>query len=295
MGTFIVLGFWLSFTISNAYISFTFWEYLQYNISISASVALVMGSFGLALRVFASILAFFAMIYYLKNQPSISLNLVSLILVFEAMYVISYGFNGFDALEIGDLVLIVQSSINCIIGAIIVPVPLLVFSRKIKTENTDAIIKWGFISGFAYILMLWFRFSSNWIAVLIQSEAYHNFLPGYGIEYISNYPINLLTFLTTLFGLPLLAFYLIKTDKENSSKILSTIGWTLTLLGLYFYFMFIIYNYGSIDLINEASIWSWFFTGHNYDLWMISLPLLVILLTFSSIRNKFQELSNSKN
>jgi hypothetical protein len=289
------LGFWLSFTISNAYVSFTFWEYLQYNISISASVALVIGSFGLALRVFASILAFITVIYCLKNHRSRTLSFVSLILVFEAIYVISYGFNGFDGLEIGDLVLIVQSSINCIIGAIIVPIPLLVLSRKIKTENTDAIIKWGFISGFAYIFMLWFRFVSNWIAVLIQTEAYHNFLPGYGLEYIFNYPINLISFLTTLFGLPLLAFYFIKTDKKDLSKILSKIGWILTLLGFYFYFLFMLYNYGSSVLISEASIWSWFFTGHNYDLWMISLPVLGIPLTFFIIQSKFQELSNLQN
>ena len=237
LSIFVVLIFWLSFTISNTCISFTFWEYLQYNISISASVALVIGSFGLALRVLAGILAFVAVIFYLKNKSSRTLKLASLIIVFEALHVLFYGFNGLDGLEIGDLVLIVQSSFNCIIGAIIVPFPLLVLSRKIKSENTSAIIKWGFISGFSYILMLWFRFASNWIAVLIQSEIYHSFLPGYGLEYIYNYPTNLLGFLITLVGLPLLAFYFIKTDKENTSKILSKIGWTLTLLGFYFYFM----------------------------------------------------------
>jgi hypothetical protein len=277
-GAFVVLIFWLVFTVSNAIISFAFWENIQYNVTLSASIALVIGSFGLALRIFAGVLALIAVVYYLKNRSSVVLKLVSFIIAFEALHVLFYGFNGLDGLEYGDFVLIVQSSLNCIIGSIIVPIPLLVFSKKIKSEKTNEIIKWGFISGFVYIIMLWIRFASNWIAVLIQSDVYYNLLPGYGIDYITTYPVNLFSFFVTLIGLPLLAIFFIKTKTINISKMLSKIGWTLTFFGCYFLSLFTIYAYAPNYLINGASIWSSFFVGHNYDLWMISLPVIGVPL-----------------
>ena len=187
----------------------------------------------MALRVLAGLTAVTAVVYYLKNKSQLAIKLLSLILVFEALHVLLYGFNGLDGLEYGDFVLIIQSSLNCIIGAIIVPVPLLILSKKIKSDKSDAIIKWGFISGTTYIVMLWLRFTSNWIAVLIQSEVYYSLLPGYGLEYILDYPLNLFGFLVTILGLPLLAIYFLKTDKTSSSKIFSKIGWTLTFLGFF--------------------------------------------------------------
>lgn len=281
-GIFVVLLFWLVFTFSNAWISFAFWEFMEFNVTLSASVALVVGSFGLVFRVFASILGFVVLFFYLKNKTSLAFRFVSLILVFEALHVLFYGFNGLDGLEFGDFVLIVQSSINCIIGAVIVPLPLFVLSKKIWSKKTGEVIKWGFISGFAYILMLWIRFASNWIAVLIQSEVYYSLLPGYGLDYILNYPVNLFGFILTLFGLPLLAIYFLKARKSNAKKMISRFGWTISFLGFYFLILFVIYAFSSRSLIFGASIWSSFFVGHNYDLWMVSLPVFgipLILLT----------------
>ena len=58
-------------------------------------------------------------------------------------------------------------------------------------------IKWGLIAGTSYIFVFWLSNTGDWIGTVITK----------GIDYITQYPINMLSFIFTTIGLFLLALY----------------------------------------------------------------------------------------
>ena len=100
-----------------------------------------------------------------------------------------------------------------------------------------------------------------------------------------DYPLNMLSFVLTVVGLPLLAIYLLIISlpaiKNTGARMnVNKIGLVLTLLGVYFIVAFFLL-YALPGLVGEKSIWSSFFTGHNVDLWMLALPVIGIPLMLS--------------
>jgi len=106
-----------------------------------------------------------------------------------------------------------------------------------------------------------------------------------GIEYLTAYPQNMISFIFTVFGLLALGLFSayfskksIGTEKLEMLKI-KTVGLIIVVAGFYF-----LWNYLNWIYFGKLEIWDggWYawFLGHNLDLWALSLPLLGIPLLF---------------
>ncbi len=304
-GLLVVLISWL---IYSGYWAYKFWAFspnIRFNIDIFSSLSLIFLAVGTTARSLAAILAIFAVILFFRGKKMLmARKLLVLAIVLEAFYLVSYFPTAGVGPHIGDPVITVEATIPSIVEAIIVPLPLFMTAIKLSNgekSNNDA-IKWGCISGVAYFFVFWVRFSAQWIATFIQTPNYNPFddigLPGHGLNYIINYPLNLFEFLLTTVGLFLLAIFLLwtvmPTIRNSSIKPnLRKIGFALLLLGGYF--ITIVVLFGIFNHVGGHSIWSEFFAIHNVDRWMISLPLLAIPLMLRSGKRESDSLTGAAN
>ena len=134
-------------------------------------------------------------------------------------------------------------------------------------------LKWGLIAGTVYVFVFWLNNTGMWLATLLTK----------GTEYIGAYPENLLSFVLTIYGLPVLAAFAayytgksIAAGPEAFEKLNPRpIGALIIALGLYF-----LWNYLTWIFFGGWSDWYAWFLGHNLDLWMLSLPLVGLPLLF---------------
>ena len=257
---------------------------LQFYIYIEDIVAGV----GIAFRFVASIIAFVAITYYFRRaMPSTTklYNILKFILFFEAIY--WFGLSSTAGVEVYTFALGSHSSIvaaltSLMIGpiptvmeAIVLPIIILLLAFKLNPNKPVNIpIKWGLIAGTVMIFVLWLTNSSIWFSILSYR--------GWGG--VTNYPINTVSFVLTVFGLFALAIYstiftLAYNRAETQSLSIRTAGVIISAVGLFFlweYLSWIIFD------VNN-SLWSnWYawFLGHNLDLWMLALPLLGLPMLF---------------
>jgi hypothetical protein len=90
----------------------------------------------------------------------------------------------------------------------------------------------------------------------------------------------------TAVGLPLVAIYLLYSSwpaiRNLGARVpVKKIGFTLILVGAWFMIAFFLL-YALPGYVGAKSIWATFFTGHDIDLWMLSLPVVGIPLAFGS-------------
>jgi len=242
---------------------------------------------GLMFRFVGSLIATIAIgFYFIKKGLSTptTLKLLKIILVMEAIYwfsFISSGIWGFtpivDALlgtPIGSLSFVISTGIPCLFEAIVLPIALVkIFTNLSPTKPLKGAIKWGLIAGTGYIFVWWLNNTGIWISTTMYK----------GTEYLTAYPQNMISFVSTVFGLLALGIFTayfskksIRTEKLGMLK-LKTVGLIIVLAGLYF-----LWNYVT-GIIFGAELWSdWYawFLGHNLDLWALSLPLLGLPLLF---------------
>ena len=242
---------------------------------------------GLMFRFVGSLIATIAIgFYFIKKGLSTptTLKLLKIILVMEAIYwfsFISSGIWGFtpivDALlgtPIGSLSFVISTGIPCLFEAIVLPIALVkIFTNLSPTKPLKGAIKWGLIAGTGYIFVWWLNNTGIWISTTMYK----------GTEYLTAYPQNMISFVSTVFGLLALGIFIayfskksIGTEKLGMLK-LKTVGVIIVLAGLYF-----LWNYVT-GIIFGAELWSdWYawFLGHNLDLWALSLPLLGLPLLF---------------
>jgi hypothetical protein len=246
-------------------------------------VGLTIRTVGVALAIFA------AYSYFRKGWVSSVRIMVGAVVILEAIYLISIIPTAWVGPDVNDFVLIPEATIPSLFEAIFVPIPLLMLAIRLRWQGkSGTVAKWAALSGFTYILALFVRFTGQWIATFIQTEKYTSFFggfPSHGIAYVLDYPLNMLSFVLTVVGLPLLAIYLLATSLpaiRNTGARLNAhrIGFVLTLLGLYFIVASFLL-YALPWYVGEKSIWSSFFIGHNVDLWMLALPIIGIPLMFS--------------
>ncbi len=287
-GLLVVLISWL---IYSSYWAYKFWLFtpnIGFNIDIFSSLSLVFLAVGTTARSLAALIAIVAFLLFIRAKRALTARrLLVLAIVLEAFYLVSYFPTAGVGPHIGDPVLVVEATIPSIVEAVIVPVPLFMVAFKLsKGEKSykDA-IRWGCISGVAYLFVFWVRFSVQWFATFIQTPNYNPFdeigLPGHGLGYILNYPLNMFEFLLTTVGLFLLAIFLLWTlaptiRDANIKPNLRKIGMVLLLLGGYF--IIIVILFGIFNHVGGHSIWSEFFAIHNVDRWMVSLPFLAVPL-----------------
>jgi hypothetical protein len=161
--------------------------------------------------------------------------------------------------------------------SIILPIALFVFAWQLNPNKpVKKAIKWGLITGTVYIFVFWLTNTSMWLVTLMYQKP---------IEYLTSNPPNLLSFISTVFGLLALAIYATYFTKKSSGTEswqelnLKSIGAIILALGMYF-----LWNYLTWIFFGGNYLWSdWYawFLGHNLDLWLLSLPLLGLPLLFT--------------
>jgi hypothetical protein len=299
VGLAIVLGAWLLYTIY-WFVKSTNWWPLESSVDL---ILAIVGTVGLGFRIAAVSSAILAFGSYLKGKPSNVLSYVKFALLLETPYFLSFipsavfGFAvgsgialGYHTLTEGGLWFIFETAIPTLVEAVIMPLSLLKLRFKLKSpvQSQSEITKWACITGISYLIVFWLTYLTQWIATFLQPVSYASVYPGYGLEYLSNYPINMFTFIFTAVGLPLLMLFFVWSSlpaiRDSHSKLdLRKTGITLTLLGIYF--ITIITVFSIFGAVGGASIWVVFFMFNNPDLWCISLPVLGIALILTNRRS----------
>jgi hypothetical protein len=259
--------------------SVSFWIFIT---DISASVCLVF-------RFIASLIAVSAIIFYFAKKglsAPTTFKVLKWILVLEAIYwlgLLVSGIWGILPVELAglgtggeglnfNLVLLITTGIPCLVSSIAIPLALFKLASNLNPDKpAKNAIKWGLIAGTVYVFVFWLNNAGMWITTLLSK----------GTEYVSAYPENLLSFVLTMYGLPVLAIFTAyfmgkSIGTETLEKLeLRPMGAIITALGLYF-----LWNYLTWIFFGGWSDWYAWFLGHNLDLWMLSLPLVGLPLLF---------------
>jgi hypothetical protein len=246
---------------------------------------------GLTVRTLAAILAIIAVVKYSRGGWNLGIaKMVGAVIVMEAIYLISNIPQAWVGPAVNDFVLIPETTIPALVDALLVPIPLIILAIRLKWPGKiGSAIRWACVAGVIYIMALWVRLTGQWIGTFIQTEKYTTYFggfPAHGIDYLLNYPLNMLSFILTVIGLPLLAIYLLKISlpairNTGARPDIRKIGLVVTLLGAYF-MIALFMLYALPDFVGGKAIWSSFFTGHNVDLWIFALPMVGIPLMLRS-------------
>lgn len=270
------------------------WEGLENSTSFWIFITDISSAIGLVFRLIASLVAAGAVIFYFVKKGisrSRVYRLIKIILILEAIYWFTFITSGIwgvtpiidsffgEPFNIYGLIFLISMGIPCLFESIFLPIALSKIILKMNlTLTKKGAIKWGLIAGSGYIFVWWLNNSGLWLTTIMIK----------GIEYLTIFPANLLSFVFTIFGLFVLGVFSAFFSKrsigaENLDQLkLKTIGLIIIIVGLYF-----LWNYLTWILFGNPEMWSdWYawFLGHNLDLWAMSLPLLgiAILLKESS-------------
>jgi len=267
------------------------WEGLGASTSFWILITDISSAIGLFIRFFGSLIAVVAVSYYFVKKglsTKTTYKFLKIVLIAEALYwftFITSGIWGFTPVE--DALLgtpfgiffqsfVISTGIPCLFEAIVLPIALFkIFTNLSPTKPLKGAIKWGLIAGTCYIFVWWLNNAGMWIYAITLR----------GTEYLTSYPQNMISFISTVFGLLALGLFTayfskksIGTEKLEMLK-LRTIGVIIVVAGFYF-----LWNYLNWFFFGKLEIWSggWYawFLGHNLDLWALSLPLLGLPLLF---------------
>jgi hypothetical protein len=237
---------------------------------------------GLGLRTAASLMAVITVAYYLFGKKSFSRGAVSSfrrILVLKAAYFfVSFFPSAVWAIVdyknvAATLPIFMEWTLPCLVESILIPVVLIkLFFELRPSKPASGALKWALISGVAYLIVFWLNNTGNWILAIAER----------GTQYLTAYPVNIMSFLATTVGLLGLVVYFVYFTKKSFKNLpmvnLRIIGAVTSVLGLYFlgtYMLWIVF--GSVG---GWSSWNAWFLGHNADLWIMSLPMLGLPLLF---------------
>jgi hypothetical protein len=274
------------FILALAYFSYALYA-LPISITSIIAYYCIYATIGIGFRTAGGLIAVITCLLYLsKKDLSLHDAIMSLrwVVLFEAIYFLSLLPAGYWGLvtstgQYPRALLITSTGIPCLVEGIVIPVVLVkLFWELNPNKPVKNTIKWGLISGTAYIFVYWLNYSLIWIAALIQK----------GIDLVILYPINLFGFAITVGGLFMLALFAANLAKRETEKEcltalnLKKVGLIVTAFGLYFDLTYLIgLLLGSVGGVN---IWYTFLIHNNVDLWMLLLPLVGIPLLFGKIR-----------
>jgi uncharacterized membrane protein len=246
---------------------------------------------GSGLLVGASLIAVIAILFYVLkkdlSKPEAYMTL-RMILVFEIGYFLSFWpsllVEGFPGGFHFTLVKVAEVTVPLLVESTLLPVVLAkLFFELNPNKPVSNQIKWGLISGTVYLFVFWLNNAGEWIGAIMTK----------GFAYITQYPINMLSFILTTFGLLLLALYAAYFSKKSFPKLglslsdsdLRKAGLIITALGTYLVLIFLLWLYfGSVGGWGNWYAW---FLGHGYlDLWGLTLPFVGLTLLFTSSKNE---------
>lgn len=252
-------------------------------------------------RAIAGVFALYAAIIFLiKKENSFSLirEKVNTALLFEAIYFLSFipaviaafAYNStnqylyyFD--HTPGLILLYVTAIPCLAMVLVIPPLLLKLRKEIKQRSPrEDIIKWSCLTGVAYLFVpFWLSYSMSWLANMVP---YSRSQSQFGFTFLLK-PINLTSFILTVFGLFLLAtFALLSTlpaiKKKTANISLKRLGIITTAFGAYFVFSFF-YYYLTGQYAAHPNVWYEVIGPlHNVNLlWCITYLFLGLALLTS--------------
>jgi len=253
----------------------------------------ISAAIGVAFRLVASAVALGGVMLYLvrKGLPTQTVKkLARLVLFGEAIYWLgllttavltltsTFGFtiwraNGhISTLPIFVSLLIYE--VPLLVESIIIPVVLFKLSHELnQNKQVKGAIKWASIAGTVYVLVFWLTSTAIWISTILRQ----------GIQYLTAYPENLLSFTLASFGMLALtiftAYFAKKTIRtQNMEKLeIRTIGAIITTLGLFW-----LWNYLSWVFFGKPETWSYWYLWFlgNLNLWLLSIPMVGLPLLF---------------
>jgi hypothetical protein len=248
---------------------------------------------GLTFRLLASWVALGGVILYFvrKSLPIQTVKrLLKVVLVGEAIYWLGLLTTAFLTLTstLGFTIWRVNGHISTLpisISLLIYGAPLLVESIAIPAvlfklffelnlnKPVKNAIKWGLIAGTVYVLVFWLTSTAIWISTILRQ----------GIQYLTTYPENLISFTLTSFGmlsLTVFAAYFTKKSVgvENLEKLdIKTVGLIITMLGLFYLCNYLLWIF--FGKTETWSYWYLWFLG-NLNLWLLSIPMVGLPLLF---------------
>ena len=269
------------------------WEAFDGSLRLIIFAEDISAAIGVAFRLVASAIALGTVILYFarKDLPTNKVKkLFRLVVIGEALYWLgllttavlsltsSFGItiwrvNGhvstipmFTSLLIYEIPLLIQS--------IVIPAVLFkLFHKLAPNKPVKGAIKWGLIAGTVYILVFWITSTAMWLSTVLRQ----------GIQYLTSYPENLLSFTLTALGLlALTIFTSYFAKKSNTTERLEdldspTIGGIVTTLGLLYLSNYLIWLFFGSD--QTWSYWYLWFLG-NLNMWILTLPMVGLPLLF---------------
>ncbi len=241
------------------------------------------GIVGLLSRTVTSLVAVAAVALLVAKRlsPASGTKVLRWLLVGEAIYWLSLFLSGvmaFLPIPVGPgfpLGFPLEAGIPCLVESVAIPIALLVLVYQLKPgKPLKGAINWALITSAVYVFCFWLNNTCNWLYVAIYTSR--------GWAYVVNYPENLFSFVLTSVGLLGLAVYTAHFAKKSigtetvDNLNMRTIGVIVTLLGLYY-----LWNYLTWIFFGTSQLWSdWFslLLGHNMNLWLLSLPIVGIVL-----------------
>ena len=243
----------------------------------------------------ATIAVVTVILYVFRKEISRAEALMSLryVLLFESFYFLSFlgGAFNFWRKNYFTLPAAFNAGLPCFVLGFLLPVVLIkLFSELNPSKPKKGAVKWALIYVAAFLFAYWFNNMGEWVGTVIQK----------GVDYITQYPINMLSFLVTVVGLFVL--FLFAADFASKWSKTGTIGnlnlrriaTVVTFLGLYPLFIFLLWLFfGSVGGWGDWYAW---FLGHGY-MTFIALPTNFItlpLLFISHAKNEKQKESGKK-
>jgi len=257
----------------------------------------VAGTVGLVIRAVGGFFAFYAAVLFLWKEksalPQVK-KVIGVALGLEGIYFLSlipstitafayYFDNGavfyFD--HTPPLILLYVAAIPTLATVTVLPTVIFKLRSKVTGDSpTHEIFKWGSLTTFAYVFVLfWFCYSMAWLGNMVPFDRAKG---HYGWSFLLA-PINLASFVVTVFGLLAVSLLVLKfalpTLRNQPVKINQTgVGALMTALGGYFIFN-LLYFYLTGGYAPHPNVWyEMIGPPHNVNLWCLAFVFLGLAL-----------------
>jgi hypothetical protein len=251
---------------------------------------------GLGFRMAAATIAVIIVVFFVLRREFSAIEAtmaLRLALLFEALYFASFIGGALNVWRRNYFTLIrfTEGGLPTFVVAILLPIVLIkLFFELNPNKPRKGAVKWVLIYVTTFLFAFWLNNSSEWIGTVLSK----------GASYLTQYPINLLSFVVTVLGLLLLFLYAADftskwskigtMDKLNLKKISAIV----TLLGLYPLFIFLLWLF--FGTVGGWGVWYAWFLGHGY-MSFIALPITFItlpLLFRSRVNNESSKFESMK-
>ncbi len=216
----------------------------------------------------AAIFCLYAVVLYLKNNPAYLAKLRAAIILVAVFYLllVPASIHHFVGVALGWPMVIIYVGLSYLIQALLISIPLLILSRKMKTpQNKTQILKWATIAAPLFVFALWFKYLFLWWDTLLPKGPLET-----GVWNIVGAANSVVTLLIAG-AVSTFAAYALQRKRVFDVKL---VGGALVLLGGFF----LIFSLTALYVSGYASFW------YLTDFWM--LTVLILGLAVLVIKNR---------